>query len=346
LPRDRRRQLVSVGGNLMSFDLLPGLWREKDVSVIHSHTLGRIGGIALTIAKRRRLPFVITVHGGALDLPEQFQQGFDPAAAKGFEWGKILGFLFQSRNLFVDASAIVTCNETEASLLRRAHPQKRVVVQPHSVPVEAYRRDCREAARRAFPQIQGAEVVLSLGRVDPFKNQDWLLQRAPEIFQSHPQALLVLAGPCTDEPYGEQINRRIRELGLTERVLLTGPLPPMDPRLIGLLQEAQVMVLSSISETFGLVILEAWAAGTPVIASRTSGASALIGERKDGWLYDLEDPTSLLRCLDELFADPEGAKKMAERGREKVIRDYDNRSLAQKMKHLYEEVIEERRCVT
>ena len=106
------------------------------------------------------------------------------------------------------------------------------------------------------------------------------------------------------------------------------------------------MVLSSISETFGLVILEAWAAGTPVIASRTSGASALIGERKDGWLYDLEDPTSLLRCLDELFADPEGAKKMAERGREKVIRDYDNRSLAQKMKHLYEEVIEERRCVT
>jgi hypothetical protein len=48
LSRQRRRQLVSVGGNLMSFDLIPSLWRDRDVAVMHAHALGRIGGIGLT----------------------------------------------------------------------------------------------------------------------------------------------------------------------------------------------------------------------------------------------------------------------------------------------------------
>src|SRR5262245_45616148 len=60
----RKRQLISLGGNLMSFDLIRALWREPEPSLLHTHTLGRIGGIGLTIAKRRRLPFVVTIHGG------------------------------------------------------------------------------------------------------------------------------------------------------------------------------------------------------------------------------------------------------------------------------------------
>src|SRR5512133_2537242 len=54
LSRERKQQLVSVGGNRMSFDLLPALWKEKNLSVVHSHTMGRIGGIGLTVAKQKR----------------------------------------------------------------------------------------------------------------------------------------------------------------------------------------------------------------------------------------------------------------------------------------------------
>ena len=69
LSKRERTQMVSVGGNLFSFDLVPALWREPGVAIIHSHALGRLGGIGLTIAKRRHLPFVVTIHGGFLDLP-------------------------------------------------------------------------------------------------------------------------------------------------------------------------------------------------------------------------------------------------------------------------------------
>ena len=65
---DQRRQSISVGGNLLSFDLIGRLLREKNLSLIHTHTLNRLGGTALTVARLRGIPLVVTIHGGFLDL--------------------------------------------------------------------------------------------------------------------------------------------------------------------------------------------------------------------------------------------------------------------------------------
>ena len=156
MPQGRKRQLIAVGGNLMSFDLISSLWREPDLSLIHTHALGRIGGIARTIARKRQLPFVVSIHGGVLDLPQKVQASFNAPNDTGWEWGKLFGFLFQSHRLFRDADAILTCNEREAALLRERFPDKRIHVQPHGVPVELYQQDHRAAARTAFPQIRDA----------------------------------------------------------------------------------------------------------------------------------------------------------------------------------------------
>jgi glycosyltransferase involved in cell wall biosynthesis len=346
MSRERKQQLVSVGGNLMSFDLITSLWRENDVSIIHSHTLGRIGGIALTAAKKRKVPFVVTIHGGVLDLPEKVKQTFNAPVIGGWEWGKLFGLLFRSHRLLADADAIITCNPREAALWQEKFSEKRIVVQPHGVPMAQYEKDCREAARTAFPEICGRDVLLSAGRVDPIKNQLWLLEQSPEIFRRHPNAILILAGACTDQPYGEMVELKIRELGLEKHVLLTGGLPPSDPRLIGLMQEARTLVLPSLSETFGLVILEAWAAGTMVLSSRTSGASALIEDGKNGWLFDLEKPESFHNSLARTLADPHVAREMVEHGKAKVQKEYSVSALAGRMKQLYEELTETKECVT
>jgi glycosyltransferase involved in cell wall biosynthesis len=342
LSQKRKRQLVSVGGNLMSFDLIRSLRQEKNVSLIHTHTLGRIGGIALTTAKQRRVPFVVSIHGGVLDLPAKVKASFETQVEGGWEWGKLFGLLYQSHNLFRDADAILTCNQTEAALLQQQFPGKRIAVQPHGVPLELYRREHRQSARAAFPQIRDRALLLCLGRVDPVKNQAWLLEQAPEIFRKHPEALLVFAGACTDEPYGELIERKIKQLGLENRVLLTGGLPPNDPRLIGLIQEAQLLLLPSLSETFGLVILEAWAAGTVTVSSRTSGANALLEHGSNGWLFDLEQPDSFHQAVDLALSQPELLRPMAERGAEKVAREYSVSALAARMRALYVELIEQR----
>src|SRR5205807_5212125 len=136
-----------------------------------------------------------------------------------------------------------------------------------------------------------------------------------------PHTLLVLAGPCTDEPYGKLVNQKIRELGLQSSVLLTGGLPAGDSRLLGLLQEARAVILPSISETFGLVILEAWAAGTLVLASRTSGATALLRDGQDGLLFDLDQPPTFHHALNQALTDAQYSEQLAIRGAEKVNRE-------------------------
>jgi starch synthase len=345
LSPQRRRQLISVGGNLMSFDLASLLWKERAAALIHTHTLGRIGGIARLVAKRRRLPFVVSIHGGVLDLPAKVRQEFNTPVRGGWEWGRIFGWLLGSRLLFRDADCIVTCNEKEAALLRQSWPDKRIVVQPHGVPLALYQADCRMAARSAFPKIAGRQTLLCVGRIDPIKNQGWLLDQAPAIFQKHPNALFVLAGPCTDEPYGEMIRRKIEQLGLQDRVLLTGGLPPNDPRLIGLMQESCALLLPSRSETFGLVILEAWAAGTVVVSSRASGPSALIRDGENGWLFNLDQAGPFHQAVDRALKDPALARRMAGLGAA-VSQQYSLTALAARLKKLYEELILEKQCAT
>jgi glycosyltransferase involved in cell wall biosynthesis len=345
LSRQRRRQLVAVGGNLMSFDLISSLWWERGASLIHTHALGRIGGIGLTIAKQRQIPFVVTIHGGVLDLPEHIKRSFNAPIDHGWEWGRLLGFLFQSHRLFCDADAMFTCNAKEAALLQERFPAKRILVQPHGVPLEAYQADQRVAAESAFPQIRGRDVLLCLGRIDPIKNQRWLLDQAPAIFRRHRNALLVFAGPCTDEPYGAAIRQRIGELGLENKVLLTGGLPPNDPRIVGLLQAARTLLLPSLSETFGLVILEAWAAGTTVVSARASGPAAMVQHGHNGWLFDLNDPQGFHEALASILADPIRAKQMACNGGE-IAEQHSVAVLAGRVKALYDELIEAKQCAT
>ena len=87
MTRTQREQHIAVGGNLMSLDLPFALWREPDLSVIHTHALGRLGGMASLVARGRALPLVATIHGGFLDLPRALKESLGNSGG-GWEWGQ------------------------------------------------------------------------------------------------------------------------------------------------------------------------------------------------------------------------------------------------------------------
>lgn len=339
ISEEQRAQLVAVGGNLMSLDLPLSLAMSREVNLIHTHALNRIGGIALTVAQFRRVPLVVTIHGGVLDLPASVQRTLSAPLEGGFEWGKIFGVLLRSRRVLEKADAIVTCNPREAALQKEHYPNKRVVVQPHAVATEQYRADQRGQALDAFPTLGSRKILLVVGRVDPVKNQGWVLVQMPEILQRHPDAVLVLAGACTDELYGKALRKEVRRLGIENKVLFTGGLPPGDPRLIGLMQSASAVIVPSVSETFGLVIIEAWAAGAPVISSRNSGALALIEPGENGELFELPNATEFHAGLNRILDNPQRAREQAARGTTIAAQEYDTGVLARRMKSLYEELL-------
>jgi glycosyltransferase involved in cell wall biosynthesis len=340
IPPERKREMVAVGGNIMSFGLIRSLWREPALDVIHAHALGRLGAIGRAVARGRRLPFVVSIHGGAYDLPAAVLRELARPAAGGWDWGKPLGLVLRARDLLNQADAIIACNSREADLIQARHPDRRVFVHPHGVPKALFAPDHRPAAREAFPSLAGRSVLLVPGRIDPIKNQEWLVGQAAELARRHPRILLVLVGACTQPAYGQALQERIAREGLSETVLLAGKLPTGDPRLIGLFQEAQAVVLPSLSETFGIVILEAWAAGAPVISSRTAGAASLVEDGVNGLLFDLDHPPSLHAAVDRILTRPQLRDQWGEAGRAKVRRDFDSGALAGRMKRIYHEVIE------
>ena len=342
LSPEQKQQLVAVGGNLMSLDLPARLMAERGLSVIHSHALNRIGGIGLTIARMRKLPFVVTIHGGVLDLPRSVQQTLSAPLKGGFEWGRIFGAIFHSRDVLKKADAIITCNPREAELQRQKFPNKRVVVQPHGVPIDQYKRNCRDAALEAFPTLASRKILLIVGRIDPVKNQGSVLVQMPRILQKHPDAVLVIAGACTDELYGKAMRKEVRRLGIEQRVLFTGGLPPGDPRLIGLMQSAAAVIVPSLSETFGLIILEAWAANAPVLSTRTSGALSLVKEGENGHLFTVGNDDEFHRGLEQILASPEHADRLAANGHELAASEYDTLILSRRLKSLYEELLREK----
>jgi alpha-maltose-1-phosphate synthase len=285
---------------------------------------------------------VVTIHGGVLDLPKSVQQTLSAPLEGGFEWGKVFGAVFRSRDVLKEAAAIITCNPREAALQQEKFPNKRVMVQPHGVPIAKYEKDCRGLALDAFPTLANRKLVLIVGRIDPVKNQGWVLVQMPRILERHPDAVLVIAGACTDELYGKALRKEVRRLGIEQKVLFTGGLPPGDARLIGLMQSASVVVVPSLSETCGLIILEAWAAGAPVISSRTSGALSLVKEEENGHLFSIEQENEFHRALDRVLDDSAHARRMAERGHELTAREYDTFVLSRRIKALYEEITREK----
>lgn len=337
---ERRRQMVAVGGNMVSFGLAGSLWAEKGIDVIHSHALGRLGAIGRLVARARRIPFVISIHGGAYDVPAELRQELRRPAAGGWDWGRSLGLILRARHLMDQADAIITLNAREAALVRERHPGRRVLVEPHGIRTALFAQECRPAALAAFPGLRGRPVLLVLGRIDPTKNQGWLIAQAGELARRHPKALMVFAGPFTDREYAHALQERIAGAGLQGSIMIVGSLPSGDPRLIGLLQEARAVILPSVSETFGIVILEAWSAGTPVISSRTSGATALVDDGVNGLLFDLAMPATFHAAVDRVLARPDLAAQWGEAGRAKAAAEYDSSVSADRMRGLYVELME------
>ncbi len=338
-----RQQQIAVGGNLLSWSAPIMLLLEPDLSIVHTHTLGRLGGIARTVARLRRIPFVVTIHGGYLDLPDKVRTQLVNKARRGLDYGKIAGLLLSSRRVVKDADAVITCNPREAELLREHLPGKLVIEMPHGIPMRDFTVDRRQAARHFLKDITtDKRLIVAIGRIDGVKNQAFLVAQMPRILQHHSDVALVIAGPVTDREHEKKIYQLIEQHHLAPHVHLIGALPFGDPRLIGLYQCAELTVMPSLSETFGLVILEAWSAGIPVLSSRTSGALQVIKDGHNGYLFDIESPQEFHQTIDKMLNDPASSKKMAAAGR-KLARDrYDISTVALQFKELYQSLLERR----
>ena len=148
----------------------------------------------------------------------------------------------------------------------------------------------------------------------------------------------MLVGPVTIESYQRKLLQRIERLGLQGRVNLIPGLTADDPLLRGAYHAAEVFCLPSLHEPFGIVVLEAWAAGLPVVAARVGGIPSFTRHGEDVLHADPEQPASLARQLLEVMDNPRLARRLAVNGQRRARQEFDWRVISRQLSTLYQEL--------
>lgn len=340
-----RDEMDKKGGNLVSLSLLRSLLLERDVDLLHAHAGKRLGGIVRTAARLRGIPYVITLHGGHFDIPAgQMQRMLAPIQGR-FEWGKPLGALLGSRRVLQDAAAVLCVGENEYRAARAALPDRRVEMLPNGVDSRYFADGDGDAFRRRYDIPATRSIILCVSRIDYQKNQVALVEALPAILQRRPDAQLVLVGPLTVETYGRTLAQRIEQLGLKERVTLIPGLRSDDPLLRGAYHAADAFCLPSLHEPFGIVVLEAWSAGLPVVAARVGGIPSFTRDGADVLHTDPERPDSLARHVLMILGQPALARRLAAAGRERARNEYDWKIISERLAALYVDLAGRKRGV-
>ncbi len=158
----------------------------------------------------------------------------------------------------------------------------------------------------------GPPVLLSVARLVPDKDHDTLLKAFAHVSPHHPDAQLWLVG---NGPRREVLEQQARNLGLAARVKFMPPEHDLRP----LYQRADLFVLSSRAEALPNVILEAMAAGLPVVATRVGGVPEAVVPEATGLLVSPGDDAGLAAALGRLLDDPEARRAMGRQARGRVL---------------------------
>ncbi|MBK8540901.1 MAG: glycosyltransferase [Ardenticatenia bacterium] len=219
----------------------------------------------------------------------------------------------------------------------------RIVTVPPGVDLSRFRPLGRATARRALSLPEDHAMVLFVGRPDPVKGLDTLLRAMALLTARDPglrtrSCLCVIGGDKDGESRGRdaemaRIDALREALGLGDFVAFMGPQD--QDALVDYYNAAQVVVVPSRYESFGMVALEAMACGVPVIASDVGGLSTLVREGRTGFLVPFGDPAALADALwpildDDAMRDALGAQGAA------VAEGYGWPAIAGRIERLYE----------
>jgi glycosyltransferase involved in cell wall biosynthesis len=190
--------------------------------------------------------------------------------------------------------------------LRPWAPEKSIVQFPAWTDIEVF-------LRAGITDKAVAQWMIYAGVLTPLKGIHHLISAFGLIAEDFPSARLFVVGKDENKSYAADLKEQVRKLDLNDRVQFMGAQPQSE--LAMCMAKALVLVLPSISEGLGRVVIEAMAAGTPVIGSRVGGIPELIKDAVTGFLVPPTDERALAEKLRWMLENPDAARAMGERAR-------------------------------
>ncbi len=296
------------------------LYRQEKFDLLHCMGLYPTGYLAGLLKDQLPIPLVITSHGG--DVYEKNVRIRKPVLRERHCYG------------LAQADCLLAISQfTRAGLLRLCPHPRRLENMPNGVDLRPFRIPAPRPAD-LDPAIRSGTYAFFIGRHKYRKGIDVLLQ-ALALVPANGSVQLVIAG---DGEERQNLEALTAQLGLSERVRFVGQ--RTGSQKIYLLQNALCSVVPSrMWEAFGIVAIEGYAAGLPVIASRLPGLQDLIEDNQSGMLVPEENPQALANALQHLLSDPQRARRLGWRASQ-LAEKYSWRTIAEQHLLLYRDLIQ------
>ncbi|MCH8979087.1 MAG: glycosyltransferase family 4 protein [Armatimonadetes bacterium] len=291
-------------------------FRKQEFDLIHTHTPFTVGFVGLRWAESHEIPIVTTYHTNYDKY--SYYMPFTPKRYLRYKIAKHLNFYYNS------VQHVMTPSEASRRWLLRHSVRTPITVIPTGVP--APKMIDRSEARSALGLLPEQRVVLYAGRIAKEKNIGVLLSAMQAAFKRHPDLFLMVVG---DGPAREEYSLLARRLGIGDRVKFVGFVPraEVDAYYVA----ADLFAFSSMTETQGLVVVEAMSYGLPALVVQGGGAGEAVRDGENGYLLR-NDPAEFAQHVLNVLSDDvlytklsDGAKRI---GREYTVPRMSDRVLA------------------
>jgi len=308
--------------DLKTIQRLTRIFRRERPVIVHTHT-SKAGAVGRIAAQAARVPVVVhTPHGHV------FYGHF----------GRTLSRLFleTERWLARRTTWLIALTEAERDehLARGVGRADRFAVVPSGIELERFRRMAGVVGHRpdAFDCPPDALVVGSVGWLTPIKGYRYLIEAVARLRPAHPRLHVVLIGTGDlRAPLAALADR----LGIRDRVRFLGQRADIPACLAAM----DLFVLPSLNEGMGRALVEAMAAGRPVIATRVGGVPAVVEHRRTGLLVPPADAAALAVAIDELARNSGWAKQLAEAGQQSIGARFSAAHMVRGVEAVYEQAL-------
>ncbi|HEV2107008.1 MAG TPA: glycosyltransferase [Thermomicrobiales bacterium] len=246
------------------------------------------------------------------------------------------------------ADSLVAANPAERAdlLWRQRTPTDKVCTVPPGVDLELFSPGDQRSSRKALGIPGDRAVILFVGRVDPIKGIETLLEAIERWPSDGAEPLVVFVGGELEgngTPVGAlaDVAALADDLGIAERFSFVGSQP--QDKLPLFYRSANVVAVPSKYESFGLVAIEAMACGIPVVASRAGGLAFTIEDGETGYLVPVAEPEPLTEALVRVVGDPNLQRQLGTTARDAALR-FSWPAVASSILHMYQRLAEGHRA--
>lgn len=314
--------------NLAKFYVTPGMIKSakeeiKHFDVIHMHNYRTFQNIIVHhYAKKCGIPYVLQAHG---DLPRMIEKQ---------RLKKLYDLVF-GYGILRDATKVIALTKTMVEQYKQMGVnENRIAIIPNGVDLFEYNNLPEEGGfRKKYSIIDDEKIILYLGRIHKGKGIDLLVKAFVDLIKELDDAKLVITGP--DDGFLSTLKGQIEDLKIADRILLTGPL--FGREKLEAYVDADVYVLPSIYETFGVTVLEACACGTPVIVTDRCGIADFVGGNV-GYVVEY-DKDKLRDSIFKILSDEELRRRLGEQGKRLVREECGWDGIVRKVEGIYKNIV-------